>query len=80
MSILTGHQALDCPICHADLPADAATESPLFPFCSLRCKQVDLLRWTEGKYAIEEPLTLERLLAEAGANLMEDLAEPESLR
>jgi len=27
----------------------------MFPFCSERCRQVDLLRWCEGKYAIIEP-------------------------
>ena len=33
-----------------------------FPFCSERCRQVDLLRWSKGQYAIVEPLTPERLL------------------
>ena len=25
-----------------------------FPFCSPRCRQIDLYRWSEGKYAIVE--------------------------
>ncbi len=53
-----------CAVCGTELPAEAATESPLFPFCSRRCKQVDLARWLDGRYAVTEPLTLERLLEE----------------
>lgn len=53
-----------CAVCDTELPASAASDSPLFPFCSRRCKLIDLYRWTEGKYAIVEPLTLEQLLEE----------------
>jgi len=49
-----------CPICDKELPASGA-ESPVFPFCSTRCKQIDLLRWCEGKYAIVDALTPEKL-------------------
>lgn len=55
-----------CPICGRRLEPQAAEESPLFPFCSRRCKQVDLFRWTEGRYAITEPLTPEKLVDELG--------------
>jgi endogenous inhibitor of DNA gyrase (YacG/DUF329 family) len=61
---LFGSASPTCAICGAALEANAAAESPLFPFCSRRCKQIDLLRWTQGRYAITEPLTLERLLEE----------------
>lgn len=64
---------LTCAVCGQTL-ADAAVDSPLFPFCSRRCKQIDLLRWTQGKYAITEPLTIERLLEEQ-ARLELDLPE-----
>jgi len=50
-----------CPICGNELAADAALESDFFPFCSKRCRQVDLYRWSEGKYAITEPLSPEHL-------------------
>ncbi len=53
-----------CPICEKDLAPNAAVESDLFPFCSKRCRQIDLYRWMEGKYAIFEPLTPEHLEAE----------------
>jgi endogenous inhibitor of DNA gyrase (YacG/DUF329 family) len=55
-----------CPICGKELPPQTAADSPLFPFCSLRCQQIDLWRWCEGKYAVVEPLTIERRLAEQG--------------
>jgi endogenous inhibitor of DNA gyrase (YacG/DUF329 family) len=45
------------------LPA-AETPAPFYPFCSERCRQVDLLRWSKGQYAIVEPLTPERLASE----------------
>ncbi len=36
-----------CPVC-GKRPADAAFR----PFCSARCRQVDLGRWLAGDYAI----------------------------
>lgn len=50
-----------CPICRKVLTAEAVTESRWFPFCSERCSNVDLLRWSRGKYAIVEPLDPEML-------------------
>jgi endogenous inhibitor of DNA gyrase (YacG/DUF329 family) len=49
-----------CPICNSELAADAVA-SPVFPFCSVRCKQVDLWRWCAGRYEIVDPLTPEQL-------------------
>ncbi|MEX0758862.1 MAG: DNA gyrase inhibitor YacG [Tistlia sp.] len=40
-------KAKGCPICGK--PAEAAYE----PFCSPRCKQVDLGRWLNGTYRVE---------------------------
>jgi endogenous inhibitor of DNA gyrase (YacG/DUF329 family) len=42
-----------CPICKREVeppPADAP-RGP-FPFCSERCKLIDLGRWLDGKYQI----------------------------
>ena len=60
-----------CPVCDGVLPADASptgtnAASRHWPFCSKRCAEVDLLRWTQGRYAIVEPLTPDRLLHELG--------------
>jgi endogenous inhibitor of DNA gyrase (YacG/DUF329 family) len=52
----------DCPICGKPLADNASAESPLYPFCSVRCKQVDLARWWGGKYEVVEPLDPMRLL------------------
>lgn len=52
-----------CPICkQTAIPLEAGNEE--FPFCSTRCRQVDLLRWCEGKYAIVEPLAPDEVVEE----------------
>jgi uncharacterized protein len=38
------------------LAAEPKADPACVPFCSERCRQVDLLRWSRGKYAIAEPL------------------------
>ena len=42
-----------CPICKTPVeePRPGAGPSP-FPFCSDRCKLIDLGRWLDGKYQI----------------------------
>ena len=55
---------LSCPICQKAVAAPAEGTPNWFPFCSERGRQVDLLRWSKGKYAIVEPLTPERLAEE----------------
>lgn len=46
---------LSCPTCHKTLPVELTSASPLFPFCSERCRQVDLFRWFDGRFQIVEP-------------------------
>ena len=44
-----------CPVCRRALarPADAANRAEsAFPFCSERCRQVDLGRWFSEQYAV----------------------------
>lgn len=41
---------LTCPICRRKLPAKSLT--PTHPFCSERCKLVDLGNWLGDSYAI----------------------------
>ena len=53
-----------CPICEKELIASGAPPE-LFPFCSQRCREVDLYRWSLGKYAIVEPLDPEQVDKEA---------------
>lgn len=42
-----------CPICRK--PTDSETHVE-FPFCSERCKLVDLGNWSSEKYVISEPV------------------------
>ena len=53
-----------CPICKKPVLAPLESETGFYPFCSARCRQVDLFRWCEGKYAIVEPLTPEKMIEE----------------
>ena len=42
-----------CPTCRADAARDG---NPRFPFCSERCRLIDLGRWIDEEYRIpEEP-------------------------
>ena len=40
-----------CPICKAPVTAGRPT-NPNAPFCSARCKTIDLGKWISGDYAI----------------------------
>jgi endogenous inhibitor of DNA gyrase (YacG/DUF329 family) len=40
-----------CATCGADVAPPATNTA--FPFCSTRCKLVDLGRWVDGEYAID---------------------------
>jgi len=41
-----------CPICGKGFQYESVTAAPDFPFCSERCKLVDLGHWLQGRYAI----------------------------
>ena len=43
---------LRCPTCKK--PVKSA--DPDFPFCSERCRLIDLGKWASGQYVISEPL------------------------
>lgn len=40
-----------CPTCEKPLSLDAK-KLPTFPFCSERCRTIDLGRWLNGEYRI----------------------------
>ena len=42
-----------CPICKSATDSDAHAE---FPFCSERCRLLDLGAWASEKYAVSEPV------------------------
>ena len=43
---------MKCPICKKDVPLDAEH----LPFCSDRCKLIDLGNWASEKYVISMPI------------------------
>ena len=46
---------MKCPICSKPVePAD-----PFMPFCSERCKLIDLGNWASGKYVISTPVNID---------------------
>lgn len=52
---------INCPNCKKEFVYRNIKESPNFPFCSERCKLIDLGAWLDEKHRIEEPMTLEAL-------------------
>ncbi len=48
---------MKCPICKKE----ASPENPFFPFCSERCKLIDLGNWASEKYVISTPVQPEDL-------------------
>jgi endogenous inhibitor of DNA gyrase (YacG/DUF329 family) len=41
-----------CPICDRPMQGDGSANWPQSPFCSKRCRTIDLGRWLGGTYAI----------------------------
>ena len=59
-----GSDKLRCPICKKEVDFD----SPDMPFCSERCRIIDLGNWASEKYVISAPVP---------QNELEELEEPE---
>jgi endogenous inhibitor of DNA gyrase (YacG/DUF329 family) len=48
----------NCPICDKPVPYTRGKPLPeFFPFCSERCRMVDLGKWVTGEYSISRLLT-----------------------
>ena len=43
---------VSCPICGRTMEGQSLAEWPEFPFCSSRCKTIDLGRWLGESYRI----------------------------
>lgn len=41
-----------CPICGKPVRGESVKQLPDFPFCSGRCRLIDLGRWLDGRYGI----------------------------
>jgi endogenous inhibitor of DNA gyrase (YacG/DUF329 family) len=44
---------VSCPVCGRVIEAEGPGELPAFPFCSARCRLIDLGRWLDERYGIE---------------------------
>ena len=51
-------KVLRCPICRQLVTA----KDPEFPFCSARCRTIDLGKWASGAYRISSPILDPELL------------------
>ncbi len=54
---------MKCPICKKPV----AFGDPYMPFCSERCKLIDLGNWLDERYVISTPLAPEETVERAGA-------------
>jgi len=43
-----------CRNCGQELPIDAGQDSPWYPFCSERCRWIDLGQWFNQNYRVGE--------------------------
>jgi len=59
-----------CPLCSKTFTIAKLDDLPSFPFCSDRCRLVDLGRWIDGAYAIP-------VGSPAGAEDQEEAPAPE---
>jgi endogenous inhibitor of DNA gyrase (YacG/DUF329 family) len=46
---------VQCPTCRKAIAVERLDDLPSFPFCSDRCRLVDLGRWLDGEHAIPGP-------------------------
>jgi uncharacterized protein len=49
-----------CPICRTSIP-EIDWDAPFRPFCSARCKKIDLGGWLDGRYRISRSVSEEEL-------------------
>jgi uncharacterized protein len=52
---------VQCPICERAMDGQRPKEWPEWPFCSKRCKTIDLGRWLGESYRLETPPKAEDL-------------------
>lgn len=71
-------QTLRCPTCKTLV----LREDPNFPFCSDRCRVIDLGKWASGGYVISSPITdpeeIEAVLEQQKKKIEDELDEGET--
>ena len=69
---------MKCSICGSDYEFEYKKEEPLpshFPFCSKRCKAVDLGKWLNEEYCISTPITEVEKMTEEESVLLDEYEE-----
>lgn len=46
------NKATACPTCQKPVTQEVKS----YPFCSARCRSIDLAKWIDGKYVISRPI------------------------
>ncbi len=58
---------MKCPICKKEVAPDSqSADAQYFPFCSERCKIIDLGNWASEKYVVSTPIQPEDAEREEG--------------
>lgn len=52
-------RTINCRYCQKEISYNSVADVPTFPFCSERCKLIDLGLWLDEKYRIESPVSQE---------------------
>ena len=63
----------NCPICKK--PTDSASDVE-FPFCSERCRLLDLGAWASEKYAVSDPIFDEEEIPEEDRRALHQRTPP----
>jgi endogenous inhibitor of DNA gyrase (YacG/DUF329 family) len=50
-----------CPTCHKTVNITPSNQIKFFPFCSQRCKLIDLGAWLDGDYKIVSELQSQKI-------------------
>jgi len=45
-------EGLPCPVCKRPVAIEPDQQPPTFPFCSARCRTIDLGAWASGNYVV----------------------------
>ena len=67
---------MTCPVCGKAVAPATDPVASTAPFCSPRCRQIDFARWSDGRYAIIESLTPDKI-GELTAELIDPDDYPE---
>jgi endogenous inhibitor of DNA gyrase (YacG/DUF329 family) len=64
-------------MCRKKLTYESTSELPFFPFCSERCRLIDLGKWADGSYRISTHLDRDREERATGEEETREARPPE---